>query len=128
MANIIQTVLIRTDLFGDCTGLIAAQVAHIHAQVLMLDKAPKHTGELDFNSWKMSPYLFVKKVPNLEVLNYFMDKADKSNVQCELWKDTVYVKASQTLQIVVENCPVGISLGPCESDRIKAVIGDLPLL
>ena len=127
MANIIQTVLIRTDLFGDNTGLIAAQVAHIHAQVLMMDKAPDEIADVDFDAWKKAPYLFVKKVPNLETLKYYYRIAGEAIVPVHMWSDTVYIKTSPTQQYAF-NTDVGISLGPTDSDKIKTVIGDLPLL
>jgi hypothetical protein len=76
----------------------------------------------------MTPYTFVHGVPNKEVLEYFIKQAEVKNVPYTSWFDTIYIKVSETQKIVVENCLIGIALGPFESDKIKAVIGDLPLL
>ena len=132
MANIGQTVIIRTDLFGDNVGLIAAQVAHIHAQ-LLYDVVAKRTdlgekGKANLAEWVIQPYIFVKQVPNLEALEYFEAKAKGAGVATTSWSDTVYVNLSPTQQEAFADVKVGIALGPNDADKIRTVVGDLPLL
>ena len=59
---------------------------------------------------------------------YYVRKAKDLGVPVNIWNDTVYVKMSETQMEAFPNVNVGVSLGPCDSDKIKAVIGDLPLL
>jgi len=153
MASINQTVIIRTDLFdmGKDIGLLAAQVAHIHFnlfRVMLMDAemaCRKDTncmenGHLDINlpkmgqlgkdisEWLREPYLLVKRVPNLEALQYFSQSATASGIEVHEWFDTVYVRLSSTQQKAFPNVLVGISLGPCDADKIRTIVGDLPLL
>ena len=133
MSNIRQSILIRIDL-NLPKGLSEAQVAHLHFAGLrntILDKLSNCSATLSFTQdeidWLRTPYVFVHGVPNVEVLRHFANQANNIKVQYTEWRDTIYVKVSDTQKIVVENCLVGFSmLG--ESDKIKAVIGDLPLL
>ena len=133
MANIRQTILVRTDL-GFSTGLLAAQVAHIHMERLrrgilgILDDVIFNTPDL--REWLNTPYIFVHGVPNKEILFYYLDKAKEKEqiLNPSIWYDTVYVGVSDNQKIPLENVIVGASLGPADSDIIKAVIGDLPLL
>ena len=74
-----------------------------------------------------TPYTFVHGVPNIEVLNKFIKDAKEKGVPVSEWCDTIYVKVSDTQKIVVEDCLVGVAFFG-ESDKIRAVIGDLPLL
>jgi peptidyl-tRNA hydrolase len=142
MASIRQVILLREDL-GLARGLSEAQVAHLHMEYLRKSLlavtegrvvAPDKTVEArlnlseDFISWLKAPYTFVHGVPNLEALEYYKNIANGLRVPFEIWKDTVYLKISDTQKIVVENCLIGIVFNPIDSDRIKAIIGDLPLL
>lgn len=133
--NIKQVILLRTDL-NLPKGLAEAQVAHIHFEIFrktMLHNISETTyrGELLLSEeafeWLKTPYTFVHGVPNIEVLNKFIKDAKEKGVPVTEWHDTIYVKVSDTQKIVVENCLVGVALLG-ESDEIKAVIGDLPLL
>jgi len=135
MASINQTVIIRTDLFNlpEDMGLLAAQVAHIHAKVFLSENVcseilPNHIVAEDFVAWKEEPYLLVKQVPNAEALKHFRDLADKINLPIYEWYDTVYVRLSATMKQAFEMVLVGISIGPADADRIRTVVGDLPLL
>ena len=78
-------------------------------------------------AWLKTPYTFVHGVPNIEVLNKFIKDAKEKGVPVSEWCDTIYVKVSDTQKIVVEDCLVGVAFFG-ESDKIRAVIGDLPLL
>jgi peptidyl-tRNA hydrolase len=132
MANIGQTVIIRTDIFevpADM-GLMSAQVAHIHfehARKLMTGTALDKDFQ-DMMPWLRDPYLFVKKVPNLEGLHYFLNLATEADLPCSSWKDTVYVRLSPTMKKAFPDTLVGISIGPDDADKIRTVVGDLPLL
>jgi len=126
MANLRQSILLRTDL-NFPIGLLAAQVAHIHAGVLIdnvLDNDPSN----ELREWARDPYLFVHQVPNLEVLEYFERGLDDKGMTHHVWRDTVYIDISPTQQMTFEDVKVGLSIGPADSDDIKVVIGDLPLL
>jgi len=130
MANIGQTVVIRTDLF-DLTkdmGLITAQVAHIHAQScfqLLRDGVKPNEG---LSAWLEEPYLYVKRVDSYEAFEYIRNYAlNESGISVNVWYDTVYVRITPTQQKAIK-APVGLSLGPDDSDAIRRVVGDLPLL
>ena len=134
MANLIQRVLVRTDL-GMSTGLLAAQVAHLHARpfIVTYRLAPSpgsaqfdHVG--DVKAWMATPNLYVHGVPNIEVLNYFATECDNQNVFRYDWHDTVYLDISPTQTKAFESVLIGIAIGPDDSDAIKTIVGDLPLL
>lgn len=138
MANIRQSILIRTDL-NLPVGLLAAQVAHIAFEPYRLDCTGDDKGQLfDVTAtyrvgtskfeWMTSSYIFVHRVPNLESLMFFQDEATKAGLELHTWTDTIYIDISPTQKKAFKNVLVGLSLGPAESDDIKAVIGDLPLL
>lgn len=135
MANLRQTVLIRKDLTFPL-GLLAAQCAHLHMERFRrkmiesmdpINKPQDLFGAEDI-SWLHDPYLFIHGVPNSEVLQYFVTEATKAEIPVSNWNDTVYVDISDTQRKAFPNVRVGATLGPCDSDRIKAIIGDLPLL
>jgi|2_EtaG_2_1085320.scaffolds.fasta_scaffold00595_21 peptidyl-tRNA hydrolase len=134
MANLIQRILVRTDLEMP-VGLLAAQVAHIHAapfiQTYRVTPSPgTEFGDCveNIKQWMSTPYLFVHRVPNKEVLNYFIDECTDRNVWFHEWKDTIYIDISDTQKKAFDNVTVGISIGPADSDEIKTIVGDLPLL
>jgi len=140
MSNINQTIIIRTDLFEEGhVGLISAQVAHIHAAIFVeglrneslsmeFKGEGSRTEENNLKEWLDDPYIFVKKVPNQESLLYFINASRAAGIAVREWRDTVYVKISPTQDKAFENVLVGISLGPVDADKIRTVIGDLPLL
>jgi hypothetical protein len=91
------------------------------------DFSVKVTIDKSILEWLDSPYIFVHGVPNMEVLRHFITQANTLKVPYTEWRDTIYVKVSETQKIVVEDCLVGVAfLG--DSDKIRAIIGDLPLL
>lgn len=131
MSNIGQTIIIRTDLFNpEDVGLISAQVAHIHMnsvrRMILTDIAFKSDEQLI--EWIKTPYIYVKKVSNIEALTHFKHLAEMSNLPVDIWSDTVYVRLSPTMKQAFPDVPVGISIGPDDSDKIRTVVGDLPLL
>lgn len=137
MSMIRQVVLVREDL-NLPRGLVAAQVAHIHANVFYRNLYERHKDEdLLFNvrqeirkdmcEWLQSPYIFVHGVANVEVLNHLINRANEHDIPVEIWKDTIYLKVGDET-VPFENIIVGAALGPCESDQIKMVIGTLDLL
>jgi len=143
MSSIGQTIIIRTDLFGlEDVGLISAQVAHIHfelARKMLLEgldddgKTVVILNEMgeegsDFENWMKEPYIFVKKVPNMESLMHFGRLAQEAKLPVAEWTDTVYVRMSPTQKQAFPNTLVGISIGPTDADKIRTVVGDLPLL
>ena len=137
MANIRQSILVRTDLKFP-KGLSEAQVSHLHFEhfrrcimsgIDSTEDQLKSTILLSKDDWEWlkTPYIFVHGIPCLEALNYFIKIAKEKRVPYTEWFDTVFIEVSPT-QRIVEHCLVGISLGPCESDAVKSVIGDLPIL
>jgi len=150
MANIGQTIIIRTDIFElpQDMGLLAAQVAHIHFEhtrqmlkdnlddagkaVITIEKQADAIDQLInktyYEGWIEEPYIYVKKVPNFEALEYFKQEAERANLPVHEWRDTVYVRLSPTIKKAFPDTMVGISIGPADSDKIRAVVGDLPLL
>lgn len=130
MANIRQSILVRTDLDLP-VGLLTAQVSHIHFEGIRR-KLLEGTKDVELTDgeegWLDSPYIFVHGVPNKEWLDHYRSQAEENGVPVTAWEDTIYLKASETQMKAFEGVVVGIALGPCDSDIIKAVIGDLPLL
>lgn len=134
MANIGQTIIIRTDIFElpQDMGLLSAQVAHIHFEFIR-DCINNDAHGIFLKSdimkgWLKDPYIFVKKVPNIESLRYFIDLGIQNDIVVREWNDTIYVRLSPTMKKAFPNTLVGISLGPDDSDKIRSVVGDLPLL
>ncbi len=150
MGNVNQTIIIRTDLFDrEDVGLISAQVGHIHFNlmrqiILRRSSASDHIYELemklriigedysfdpeDMMNWLAEPYLLVKQVPNKEALVYFTQEAERARLPVSKWIDTVYIRFSKTQQKAFTETLVGISIGPSDADKIRTVVGDLPLL
>lgn len=81
----------------------------------------------EFLPWLTDPYIFVHKVPNREVLEDIISRDPDGKVPRYKWTDTVQMNVSDSNKIIVDTL-VGVSLGPCDSDLIKQLIGDLPLL
>ena len=132
MANLRQSILIRTDL-NLPVGLLAAQVAHLHFETFRRRGTGDSAGlpmvmTRQEGEWAHDPYLFVHQVPNLEALDFFEHEAKKADINTESWRDTIFLQLSPTFRKAFENVKVGIVLGPDDSDKIKAVISDLPLL
>jgi peptidyl-tRNA hydrolase len=133
--NLRQSILFRTDLNLDI-GLAMAQAAHL-SMALFRDAILKSDLVCDENEcllltqdeleWLKNPYLFIHAVPNKEVLEYFMKQAQDAGIVVNRWYDTIYIDISNTQTKDFENVLVGITLGPCDSDRIRVIIGDLPL-
>ena len=140
MANLRQTVLFRMDL-GFGWGLSAAQIAHLHFEPIrefMFDimrnqkdptfVLPSEKRSQDIEEWMLTPYLFIHAVPNLEILEHFRRKAELAKLAYVEWRDTVTLNISATQREDLPNVLVGLTFGPCASDLIRQVIGDLPLL
>ena len=135
MANIQQNILVRTDL-GFTQGLMAAQVAHIHAALMIESCNDDYQLVLDMNGeqrqqfreWVKAPYLLVRGVSNLETLEHFKRLANDAELPVNEWRDTVFCKVADDLTLPFPDVMIGISIGPADSDKIKAVVGKLPLL
>ena len=130
MANIRQSILIRTDLTFP-VGLLAAQVAHIHIeharQVLIPGLEPVSTDNT-YMDWIADPYLYIHGVPNREVLMHYMTEAKRQDIAIAQWRDTVNVQISDTQRPAFADILIGGALGPADSDAIRVILGDLPLL
>lgn len=128
MAMIKQDILVREDL-GFTRGLMAAQVAHIHALPMQtfIQRGLKLNENLDLANWIDNPFMFVRGVPNPEVLEHLMKRAKEVGVPVHTWRDTVYLQVAGQ-DVAFENVLVGASLGPCDADKIKLVVGTMDLL
>lgn len=125
-----HTLLIRTDL-GMPQGLFSAQLAHIAQEVFRqhhLNKSNRANLDAKAIEWIKDPYLFVHGVPNREALFYFMEQANKQGVACYIWEDTIFLEIADGQTITLPKVLVGCSLGPDDADKIRLVIGKLPLL
>lgn len=134
MANLIQRILVRNDLEMP-VGLLAAQVAHLHALPFIQTYRVLPSPGTEFNDnieiikqWMSTPYLFVHGVPNKEVLVHFIDVCTDNDVKYHAWRDTIYIDISPTQKKAFDDVLIGISIGPADSDAIKTIVGDLPLL
>ena len=132
MSSLRQSILIRTDL-NLPVGLLAAQVAHLHFETFRKRSTGDSAGlpivlTQKEGEWAHDPYLFVHQVPNSEALDFFDNEATKAGINVESWWDTIFLQLSPTFRKAFDHVKVGIVLGPEDSDKIKAVISDLPLL
>ena len=126
MAHLEQHILIRTDL-GFVPGLYAAQIAHIHAEV-MRQHILNGKENYDVEQWLKSPYIFVREVQNPEILDIITKQAKEVKIPYYEWRDTVFSSPAKDVKYVLTNVLVGTSFGPCESDLIKSIgISQLPL-
>lgn len=127
-----HTLLVRTDL-GMNMGLMGAQIAHIGQEVFRnhhLDVGGTQTYEMAKKvlEWVKDPYLFLHGVPNREALDYFIELSRKQDVVCHEWRDTIFLEIAEGQTITLPNVLVGCSLGPDDADKIRLVVGKLPLL
>lgn len=133
--NLIQTIIVRDDL-GFTPGLMAAQVAHIHAQIMRTTlrvSAGQIGGPLTLTEnmviWLEAPYIHVRKVPNIETLDWVIKQAEETDgvVSLNKWRDTVNCKITPDFQLTFDTL-IGVSLGPADSDKIKKIAGQIPFL
>jgi peptidyl-tRNA hydrolase len=104
-------------------GLVGAQVSHI-SDAFMRDTI---LGGRDFSDtekeWMKTPYISILAVNNYEELNKVIDDAKRADLPVHVWKDTI--PSTVQPQTFLENVMVGVSIGPADFDRIKAVCGYL---
>jgi peptidyl-tRNA hydrolase len=130
MANLIQAIIVREDLDLP-RGLLTAQVAHIHMETIRKLILDEKEPNIQYKDWLKAPYIHVHSVPSKEWYDFYLtkslDKVGDSSVN--EWKDTLYLSIDGgKTRTPFENVEVGFSIGPCDSDKIKAIIGDLPFL
>lgn len=136
--NIYHTVIVRKDL-QMAPGLMAAQVAHISDQflreeILFMLSANDNVSKVDVSiteafgqnciDWMKTPYLHVLGVNNKDELEIIHAKAEAAGLDVRVWNDLIY---SDILKEPMPDVMVGISIGPCDLDKVKAVTGNLPL-
>ena len=132
MSMLKQVVLIRTDL-GLPRGLLMAQACHVHMDALRMAVLNREANgpaiTKDMLDWLAMPYLFIHGVSCKEAFDHYLNLAQVvHNLPVATWHDTISLSFYEGQKMVLSNVPVGFSIGPCDSDKIKAVIGDLPLL
>lgn len=121
--NLRQSVVVRRDL-NLTPGLLAAQVAHISAQMFfekIRDCVKFSNTELE---WIREPVISILAVNNFDELRILEDMAVKIGVSYMEWTDTIpsQIFAGRFLEVVV-----GASFGPDNDEKIKQVTGTLPL-
>jgi len=108
-------------------GLLAAQVAHISDQFLrkaLIDDPRDVSISDEALEWIEQPYITILAVNTLEELQAIAVRAIAAGLPTFEWNDTVVMPTLATAMKVL----VGISIGPEDSDKLKAVTNDLPLL
>lgn len=120
--NMFLTVVVRRDL-GMTAGLLSAQVFHIGHEFHR--KAELEGAALDEEemAWMKSPYIHVRAVNTPEELHHVYNHARNADLQVHLWRDLI---TSQVLPKQELECDVGIAIGPCDLDAVRAVAGHLP--
>jgi peptidyl-tRNA hydrolase len=105
-------------------GLMAAQVAHIGDAFMRT----KIRDDVEFSNeelaWMKDPYISVLSVDNPEELEIVMNEARDDGLSVHKWIDLL---PSKNLNRPMSNVLVGISIGPTDFDRVKAITGTLPL-
>jgi len=128
MANLVQAIIVREDLDLP-RGLLTAQVAHIHMETIRQLLREEREIPLEIKDWLNSPYIHIHSVPNKEWYHFYLRKAQNSNQLCSAWFDTLYLSIDGgKSRTPFQEVEVGFSIGPCDADQIKAIIGDLPFL
>lgn len=122
--------IVRTDL-GFSLGLMSAQVAHIAMEpirVALLNEDDQTSNSFrEMMEWLEKPYMYIYSVGNKESLEYFCKKGKDNGLPPYEWRDTVYVDIGGKKE-VFNDVLVGITFGVMESDVLKSVVGNLPLL
>lgn len=123
--NVRHVVVVRKDLLMS-PGLLAVQVAHISDQFMrekLAGPTSKNKGKFSATElvWMRQPYITVLAVNTLEELSIVADRGTRVCLPVFKWYDVMPTLAS------AEKVLVGISIGPEDSDKLKAVTNDLPL-
>ena len=121
MANTRLTVVVRRDLMMP-EGLLAAQVCHIadaFLRSLVITNGPANPNE---KAWCAEPYLSILAVECYEDLMEILEHAKREDLPIFEWHDLV---PSPTIEGKSIKAFVGISIGPCDFDKIKVVTGAL---
>ena len=121
--NVRHVVVVRKDLQMS-PGLLAAQVAHISDQFLRQRALESAKFSALEKEWCKEPYITVLAVNTKEELQEVAKRASDARLSVKEWNDTL-VMPTLALPLRVF---VGISIGPDDSDKLKAVTNDLPLL
>lgn len=127
--NLGVRVVVRTDL-GFTPGLMSAQVAHLAMEQVrqtVIDDIDIKKERPDLHEWLKNPYLYVHAVGNKESLEFLLAKAKTLGVKTYEWRDTVFVAMGDKKE-AIRDVLVGFAFEACDADRVKAVIGTLPML
>jgi hypothetical protein len=109
---------------------MAAQVSHLvmeQVRQTILDEMDIKQECPNLHEWLLNPYLYVHAVGNKESLEFLLAKAKTLGVPTFEWRDTVYVSIGDKKE-AIRDVLVGFSFEACDADRVKAVIGTLPML
>jgi peptidyl-tRNA hydrolase len=122
MANVWLNCVVRKDLQLP-EGLLAAQVAHISDQWMRERILKGEPFTEDEKAWMAEPYINILAVNTYEELKDVHSEAVKSGLTTVLWKDLL---PSEALKKNLPDIWVGISIGPADMDKLRAVTGNLP--
>jgi peptidyl-tRNA hydrolase len=105
-------------------GLLAAQTFHVGSEFLLRRIVDAGSFSEEELSWMPTPYVAVVKVQTYEELVEIHDNAIRQvgDQHVTKWVDDLVHPVTGSLLKTF----VGISIGPCDSDKIRAVTGDLP--
>lgn len=127
--NLRLTLIVRRDLKLEevSVGLFGSQVSHL-ATMWLFERAKTEDNVIfssDELAWMASPYTYIHGVQTREELDAISAIADQhpDKPLMRKWIDTI---PAPTLGGSIK-VPVGIAIGPCDTDIVKQIIGDLPL-
>jgi peptidyl-tRNA hydrolase len=122
MANVWLNCVVRKDLQLP-EGLLAAQVAHISDEWMrrrILSGQPFTDAE---KAWMKEPYINILAVNTKEELDAIYSDANEAGLEPVPWRDLL---PSEALKRNIPNIFVGMSIGPADFDKLRAVTGNLP--
>ena len=122
MANVWLNCVVRRDLKLP-EGLLAAQVAHISDQWMrtrIIEGKPFSVKELE---WMKEPYINILAVNTYEELKDIHSEAVRVGLNPVIWRD---ILPSEALKKNLPDIWVGLSIGPEDYDKLRAVTGNLP--
>lgn len=116
MSNIVQYVLLRSDLLKDLgwsIGALVAQACHASTAVLHLYRDDEQT--LQYLNDLDNMHKVVLEVPNEDALRKLSEKLKESSIDHKLWIEQP------------ENIPTCLALKPYPKDEVKKYVGKFKL-
>ena len=132
MSSTRMAVVVRRDL-QMTPGLLAAQVLHAGMMFVAKGNRQRHKKDdeaylVEFSGtqmdWINEPYVAVLAVDTKEELELVSKMAIEEKLAVHAWHDVI---PSKVFDGRVLECFVGVSIGPVDADRLRKVVGTLPL-